>query len=148
VDRTGLQVRIPPGVREGQLIRVAGRGDPGPAGRPGDLYLRVRLAKHPDYRVREFDLWGEVSLAPWEAVLGATVTIRSLDGPLSLKVPPGSRSGQQLRVRGRGLPSTEGGRGDLYVVVAIEVPTTLNEGERELWERLAATSKFQARQGA
>lgn len=145
VDRTGLQVRIPPGVREGQWIRVARRGEPGPGGVPGDLYLRVRLAKHPDYRVRDQDLWGEVALAPWEAVLGATVTIRSLDGPLSLKVPAGSRNGQQLRVRGRGLPNAEGTRGDLYVVVTVEVPSTVGEEERVAWERLAAASRFRPR---
>lgn len=145
VDRTGLQVRIPPGVREGQLIRVSRRGEPGPDGRPGDLYLRVHYAKHPDYRVRDRDLWGEVALAPWEAVLGATVTIRSLDGPLSLKVPPGSRAGQQLRIRGRGLPGPEGQRGDLYVVVEIEVPTSITDEEKILWEKLAAGSRFRPR---
>lgn len=145
VDRTGLQVRIPPGVREGQLIRVAGRGEPGPHGAPGDLYLRVRLAKHPEFRVRESDLWTEVQLAPWEAVLGATVTVRSLEGPLSVKVPASSRNGQQLRVRGRGLPTTDGMRGDLYVVVSIEVPTQLTDEERAIWERLAEVSRFRPR---
>ncbi len=147
VDRTSLQVRIPPGVREGQLIRVSGRGQMGPGGASGDLYLRVRLAKHPDYRVQGLDLWTDLSMAPWEAVLGATITLRGLDGPLALKVPAGSRSGQQLRIRAHGLPSTDGLRGDLYVVVAIEVPTQLSAEEVSLWERLAKVSNFHPREG-
>lgn len=148
VDRTALHVRIPPGVHERQLIRVASHGETGRDGTPGDLYLRVRLAKHPDFRVRESDLWTDLPLAPWEAVLGATVTLRSLDGPLSLRIPAGSRSGQQLRVRGHGLPSTAGHRGDLYVVVNIEVPTQLAPEETALWERLARISDFHPRNAA
>ncbi|MBX3745691.1 MAG: J domain-containing protein [Verrucomicrobiae bacterium] len=150
-EATRFQVRIPPGVREGQRIRVAGKGEHRPGSLPGDLYLRVRLAKHPDFRVREGgegDLTVDLPVAPWEAVLGATVPVQTLEGPVSLRVPPGSKAGQQLRLRGRGLPRGDGGtRGDLYVVIGIEMPGEVGEEERHLWEQLAARSRFQARSG-
>ena len=140
-ERTVLQVRIPAGVREGQLIRVAGKGESGKRRTPGDLYLRVRLAKHPDFEVKGADLVTELTLAPWEAVLGATVAVPTLDGRVHVRVPPGSRNRQQLRVRSRGLPGSAGERGDLYVNLTIDVPSTVGEEEREFWERLVAKSK-------
>ncbi len=143
-ERNSFQVRIPPGVGEGQLIRVAGKGET-IGGRAGDLYLRVRIAQHPDFTRKGADLWTEVPLAPWEAVLGSTVTVRTLEGPVSVRVPAGSRNGQQLRVRGRGLPTAGGGRGDLYAVITIEVPSAVSESERALWERLAEGSSFRPR---
>lgn len=146
-ERSTFQVRIPPGVRDGQTIRVSGKGEQRRNGAPGDLYLRVRLAQHPDFRVRDLDLWSEIPLAPWEAVLGATVTTRTLDGPVTLRVPPGSKNGQQLRLRGRGLPSSDGKRGDFYATITIEVPSQVSEQERALWEQLAAKSQFQPRSG-
>ncbi len=144
-ERTSMQVRIPPGVREGQLIRVAGKGETGIRGGPGDLYLRVRLARHPDFQVRELDLVRDLPLAPWEAVLGATVGVPTLDGRVHVRVPAGSRNGQPLRVRGRGLPGSDGARGDLYVNLRVEVPTTVTPEERQLWERLAAASPYKPR---
>lgn len=147
-ERSTFQVRIPPGVREGQLIRVAGKGEPGPGGQDGDLYLRVKIAISPEFEVRDHDLWTEVALAPWEAVLGATVAVPSLEGPLSVRVPAGARNGQQLRVRGRGLPLPDGNRGDLYAVVGIEVPSQVSDEERVLWERLAEKSTFRPRPGS
>jgi len=146
-ERSVLQVRIPAGVREGQLIRVAGKGESGIRRTPGDLYLRVRLAKHPDFEVKGSDLVTELTLAPWEAVLGATVAVPTLDGRVHVRVPPGSRNRQQLRVRSRGLPGSTGERGDLYVNLNIDVPSAVGEEERELWERLGAKSKFVPRPG-
>lgn len=146
VERRSFQVRIPPGVREGQMIRVAGKGEDRHGGAAGDLYLKVRLEKHPDFRVQDDDLWMDLVLAPWEAVLGATITVRTLEGDVSLKVPPGTRGGRHLRVRGRGLPKAGAGRGDLYVVVAVDVPTEVSAEERGLWEALAAKSRFRPRQ--
>ena len=123
-ERTdSYQVRIPAGVREGQRIRLAGQGDPGKASgrRPaGDLYLRVRLARHPDFRVEGSDLYCDLDLAPWEAVLGVQATISTLDGSTTVKVPAGAAAESQLRLRGLGLPKAEGGRGDLYATVRIQ----------------------------
>jgi curved DNA-binding protein len=141
-----FRVRIPVGVAESQLIRVPGKGEAGyNGGQPGDLYLRVRFAQHPDFRVRGSDLYYDLELAPWEAALGATVTIPELGGSVSVRVPPGANSGQQLRIRDKGLPVSGGGRGDLYAVISIRMPGELSPEERELWQQLAAKSRFNPR---
>ena len=139
------QVRIPAGVTDGQLLRLGGKGGAGAhGGKPGDLFLRVRLGRHPDFRVEGAHLYFEAELAPWEAVLGAHLSVPTLDGSVSIRIPAGTQSGQRLRVRGRGL-GKEGGRGDLFVEVHIVVPQKITESERELWEKLAAESSFQPR---
>jgi curved DNA-binding protein len=103
--RRSFQVRIPPGAIEGRRIRVPGQGEPGHGGgSSGDLYLRVRHAAHPDYYSRDTDIYRELDVAPWEAVLGAEIAVSTFDGAIKLRIPPGSESGLQLRVRGRGLP--------------------------------------------
>ena len=140
------QVRIPPGVTEGQKLRVAGRGEAGSSGgEAGDLYLRVRLARHPDFEVEDHDLIYEAELAPWEAVLGAEISVPTLDGRVNIKIPAGTQSGQKLRVRGRGLPNRDGPRGDLLVVTRIAVPARISEAEKKLWEQLARESRFNPR---
>jgi curved DNA-binding protein len=143
-----FQVRIPSGAMEGRRIRVPGKGEPGVGGAPaGDLYLRVRHAAHPDFRVRGADLYSDVDLAPWEAVLGTTIVARSFEGPIKVRIPPATNPGAQLRVRGHGLPKGRGGeRGDLYIVATIQVPPQLTEKEKSLWEELGRTSRFNPRQ--
>jgi curved DNA-binding protein len=132
------QVKIPRGVHEGQRIRLAGQGEAGErGGESGDLFLRVRLARHPDFSVEGSDLIHEIKIAAWQAVLGAEVKVPTLEGDVRLKIPPGTRGGQRLRLRGRGLPSSAGTRGDLYVDVQIDVPKKLTESERKLWQELA-----------
>lgn len=142
-----FRVRIPAGVQEGQLIRLAGQGEEGAGGAgPGDLYLHVRLAAHPDFRVQGADLYHDLELAPWEAVLGGTVSVPTLDGRVTVRIPAGTQTGQQLRVRGQGLPKGLGrARGDLYAVAAVQVPTGCNDRERALWEQLARESSFKPR---
>jgi curved DNA-binding protein len=140
------QVRIPAGVREGQRIRLAGQGGDGHGGgRKGDLYLRVRLARHPDFNVKGSDLYYDLDLAPWEAVLGVQAKIPALDGATSLRVPPGTPGGGQLRLRGLGLPTEDGTRGDLYAIVRIVVPSSPSAEERALWEKMAKESTFKPR---
>jgi curved DNA-binding protein len=132
------QVKIPRGVREGQRIRLAGQGEAGErGGKSGDLFLRVRLARHPDFSVEGSDLVHEVKIAPWQLVLGDQLIVPTLEGSARLKLPPSTQGGQRFRLRGRGLPGVSGQRGDLYVVVQIAVPKKLSERERELWEQLA-----------
>ena len=141
-----LRVKIPPGVREGQLIRLAGKGQEGVGGgASGNLYLRVKFAQHPDFRVRGADLYYDLELAPWEAVLGATIPLRTLDGMVSLRIPAATLAEQKFRLRGKGLPTGNGSRGDLYAVVSIEVPSHVTPEQKALWERLAATSSFNPR---
>lgn len=140
------QVKIPAGVTEGQRLRLAGRGEHGSGGgTSGDLYLRVRLAKHPDFDVDGHDLIYELEVAPWEAVLGAEISVPTLDGRVNIKIPPGTSGGQKLRVRGRGLPNREGGKGDLFVVTDIAVPKKISAAEQKLWEQLKKESGFKPR---
>jgi curved DNA-binding protein len=143
---TTHQVRIPPGIAEGQKLRIAGRGAPGSAGGgAGDLFLRVRIASHPDFRVDGHNLIHELDVAPWEAVLGTEVSVPTLTGRVNIKVPPGTQNGQKLRMRGRGLPQREGGNGDLMVGIRIDVPQNVSDEERKLWEQLARESSFKPR---
>jgi len=132
------QVKIPRGVREGQRIRLAGQGEAGErGGKSGDLFLRVRLARHPDFSAEGSDLVHEMKIAPWQAVLGDKLIVPTLEGNARLKLPPGTQVGQRFRLRERGLPGVSGQRGDLYVVVQIALPKKLTETEREIWEQLA-----------
>ncbi len=133
-----FKVRIPPGALDGQRIRVPGKGGAGHgAGPSGDLYLRVRLAAHPDFRVRGADLYHDLDVAPWDAVLGARLTVPTLTGSIHLRLPPGTENGKQLRVRGHGLrKGRSGDRGDLYVVVHLSTPEAASTEERNLWEQL------------
>ncbi|MGC3958207.1 MAG: J domain-containing protein [Verrucomicrobiota bacterium] len=141
------QVKVPAGVTEGQRLRLAGRGEAGShGGKAGDLFLRVRLAKHPDFEVAEHNLIYEAPIAPWEAVLGASVAVPTLDGSVNIKIPAGTQNGQKLRVRGRGLTSRAGERGDLLVVTRVEVPTQITDAERDLWKQLADESDFSPRE--
>jgi curved DNA-binding protein len=141
------QVKIPAGVSEGQRLRVAGRGEAGSGGgQAGDLYLRVRFARHPDFDVQDHNLIYEAELAPWEAVLGTSLSVPTLNGRVNIKIPPGTGNGRKLRVRGRGLPQHGGGQGDLIVVTRVEVPEKVTEAERKLWEGLAKESKFNPRE--
>jgi len=141
-----LRVKIPPGVREAQLIRLAGKGQKGMGGgMSGNLYLKVVFAKNPDFRVRDADLYYDLVLSPWEAVLGINVHIPTLEGAVSLKVPVGTKAERRFRLRGKGLPMAGGTRGNLFAIVSIHVPSDLTAEEKNLWESLAAISKFNPR---
>ena len=145
-DGRSVDVNFPAGVREGQLIRLAGQGAPGRDGGPaGDLYLRVRLKPHRTFRLRGDDLDVDLQVAPWEAALGAMVPVPTLTGNARVKVPEGSSSGRRLRLRGRGLPKQGGGHGDLHAIVKITVPKHLSVEERDLFEKLAEVSEFDPR---
>jgi curved DNA-binding protein len=149
VTRT-YTVKIPPGTTDGSVIRLAGQGGSGAGGAAaGDLLLRIRLS--PDARFSlagddKHDLQTDLRIAPGEAALGAKVPVRTLDGEtLTVTVPPGSQSGQRLRLRGKGLPRRAGGAGDLYARLMIVVPKTLTARERELLTQLQQESKFDPR---
>ena len=141
------KVRVPKGATDGQRLRVAGKGAPGSGGAPaGDLYLNISLRPHSLYRASGHDLYLEVPVTPWEAALGGSIDVPTPDGRVSLKVPAGSRAGQKLRVRGRGLPRPKGGEpGDLYAVLQVVTPSVLDEREKELYRQLAAASSFNPR---
>jgi molecular chaperone DnaJ len=132
----GTKVRIPAGVGDGARIKVAGKGEAlGPGGPPGDLYVRVKVAEHPLFRRgRGGDLTLTVPVTLAEAALGAKIEVPTLDGSVTVKVPPGSRNGKRLRVRGRGAPRPKGAKGDLLVEIEVDVPQRLTRKEKQLLE--------------
>ncbi|MEU7991438.1 DnaJ C-terminal domain-containing protein [Streptosporangium canum] len=141
-----IDVNIPAGVTDGQRIRLAGQGGRGSDGAAaGDLYLIVRIAPHPRYRVEGRDIRVQLPVTPWEAALGASVAVDTPAGEAKVKVPAGSSSGRRLRLRGRGMPNPRGTPGDLFAEVRIMVPATLPDAERQLFEQLAAVSTFDPR---
>jgi curved DNA-binding protein len=141
-----FDVVIPPGVTDGQRIRLAGRGGQGlGGGATGDLHLVVRIAPHPRYRVNGRDISVDLPLAPWEAALGATISVLTPGGEAKVRVPVGSSTGRRLRLRGEGMPNPRGTPGDLYAEVKIMVPRTLTPRERELFEALRRDSAFDPR---
>ena len=148
-DGRSYEVTIPPGVRDGQRIRLAGEGRRGNGGGPvGDLLLRVRLRPHPRFRLEGDDLYTELPVSAWEAALGATVELRTLDGARAqVKVPGGSSCGRRLRLRGEGMARNAGGRGDLYAEVRIVVPKKPSKAERKAFEQLRNASSFDPRAG-
>jgi len=145
VPRT-ITVRIPRGVASGEKLRVPGKGGPGfRGGPPGDLYLDVDVQEHPLYRVVGQDIYVDLPLAPWEAVLGTSVSLPTPAGTVSLKVPPGTRAGQHLRLGGRGLARGSGTPGHLFAMVRIEVPSVVDDSQRELYRQLAGKTTFDPR---
>ncbi|MBA3479856.1 MAG: DnaJ domain-containing protein [Lautropia sp.] len=145
VPRT-YEVRIPSGTAEGQRMRLAGKGGRGfNGGRDGDLYLTVAYRLHPLFRVEGADLYFDLALAPWEAVLGATVKVPTLAGAVDLKIGPGTPAGRKLRLSGRGLPRRDKTTGDLFAIVRLVVPTAVSEAERALYQQLADVSRFDPR---
>jgi curved DNA-binding protein len=141
-----VKVRIPKGVTDGQKLRVPGKGGPGSnGGPPGALYLDIKLRPHPLFQPSAHDLYLEVPVTPTEAALGTTIEVPTLEGRVRLKIPPGARSGQKLRLAGKGLPKPDGGHGDLYAVVQVVTPDTLTAKERELYEQLGRASSFNPR---
>jgi curved DNA-binding protein len=133
-------VKIPKGIREGQKIRLAGQGESGSAGK-GDLFLRVKFQRHPDFEIEGADLLYDLEVPAWDAVLGCDVHVPTLEGRAKLKLAPGTQSGKKLRLPRMGLPLGGGKRGDLYAVVAVTVPESLDASEKKLWEQLAAKHK-------
>jgi len=142
-ERT-LNVRIPAGVREGQFIRLAGQGMPGMGGgENGDLYLEIRFKPHPRYRVEGRDLYMSLPVAPWEAMLGASVRAPTPGGPVDVTVPANSRNGRKLRLKGRGIPGDPAG--DLYLVLEVVWPPADTEKARQAYRNLAQEVPFDPR---
>jgi molecular chaperone DnaJ len=138
-----LEVRIKPGTRDGQRIRLAGKGNAGTSGGPhGDLYIIIRIGEHPVFRREADDIYVTVPITAMEAALGARIEVPTIDGRSQLRVPPGTQSGQKLRLREKGVPSAtrEGDRGDEIVEIKITVPEARDLKVRELWQELQKLS--------
>ncbi|QJR12081.1 Curved DNA-binding protein [Usitatibacter rugosus] len=139
-----LDVKIPKGVHEGQMIRLAGQGSPGMGGQPaGDLLLEVHFNPHPRYRVAGRDLHVTLPLAPWEAAMGAVVPVETPGGLLNVRVPAGAQSGKQMRVRGKGIPGAT--PGDIYLDLQVVLPPADTDKAKELYETMAREMAFDPR---
>lgn len=143
---TRVSLKVPAGVRQGQKIRLPGKGGEGALGGPsGDLYLTVDIVPDERFTLEDDDVIADLAVSPWEAALGATVSVTTLDGDIRLKVPAGSSAGRRIRLKDRGYPKADGTRSDLYVEIRIVIPTELTDEEKKLFEELAKTSKFDPR---
>ena len=141
-----FQVKIPAGVKDGARIRLTGRGEPGPnGGRPGDLYVRVRVRPHAYFGRSGNDLTLELPVSFSEAALGANVQVPTLNGPVTMKIPAGTPAGKTFRLKGKGAPR-KGGHGDLLVTTQVEVPRKLGRKEKELLQQLQETQKGSPRE--
>lgn len=139
-----LQVQVPPGIAQGQKIRMKHQGAPGPKGTDnGHLYLEVNVLPHPLFSMEGRDISVRLPVAPWEAVLGAEVTVPTLNGDIKLKVPPNSQNGKRFRLKGKGMPGKN--PGDFYVVLDVVLPTPADEKSRALFEEMARTLRFDPR---
>ncbi len=140
-------INLPRGVKPGQKIRLAGRGGPGAGSGPaGDLLLKVELAPNDRFRLEGLDLHTDLPVSPWEAALGAEASVRTLDGPVKVRIPPGTSTGRRIRLRERGWPNPKGIGGNLYAEIKVTVPGQLSKKERELFEELAEVSSFKPRE--
>lgn len=140
-----LKVKVPAGIKSGQQIRLAGQGAHGMNGGPrGDIYITITVSKHPLFDVVDNDIYLTLPVTPWEAALGASVTVPSLAGKIELKIPAGSQGGQKLRIKGRGLPGKE--PGNQYVLLKIITPPATTPAAVELYEKMATVMPFNPRQ--
>jgi curved DNA-binding protein len=144
-----VEVRVPKGATEGQRLRLKGLGGSGAnGGAAGDLLVEIAYRQHRLFRrIHEYDIWLYLPIAPWEAVLGAVLEIPTLEKPFRVHVPAGSTSGQTFRLKARGLPTPDGGRGDLLACLRIVTPEVPNDVERQLYLQLSRSSRFNPRRG-
>ena len=139
-ERKRLKVKVPKGIVDGQSFRLKGQGNPGfGRARSGDLYLELRVIPHPQFTTEGLSVHSELTIAPWEAVLGTRVPVKTLGGRVKLKIPAGTTTGTRLRMSGRGLPADP--PGDHLVTLKIDVPSEVSDRERALYESLAELSR-------
>lgn len=147
-ETRNYDVDIPPGVLDGQRIRLSGQGAAGrDGGPPGDLFLTVRIQPDARYRLKGRDIYFDLAVTPSEAALGAKIKVNTPAGPVTITVPEGSSSGRRLRLRGQGVPDPKGQPGNLYAEIRIMVPARLTREERKLYEKLGTVSAFNPREG-
>lgn len=143
-DKT-LSVNIPKGVTAGQQLRLAGQGQPGVGGGPaGDLYLEIQFNEDPRYRVEGANVYETAPVAPWEAALGARISIPTPSGTVEVSVPAGSQTGRKLRLKGRGIPAAT--PGDLYLILDVVLPQATTPRAKELYEQMAREMAFNPRE--
>ncbi|NBG89454.1 J domain-containing protein [Isachenkonia alkalipeptolytica] len=138
-----LKVKIPKGVTDGNRIKLKGQGRTDPqTGKKGDLYIKLSLRNDREFSLEGIDLYKEVKITPWEAALGAKVSVRTLEENVNVKIPAGIEPGKKLKLKGKGYRKGSGAQGDLYLTVKIVNPPKLSEREKELYQKLQEVSEF------
>lgn len=148
LQRSGetITVKIPPGVDDSSRIRLKEQGEPGPTGRPGDLFILPRVEPHPLFQRQDRDIVVQMPVTVSEAGLGTKIDVPTIDGTVTMTVPAGTSTGQRLRIRGRGIAKPGGGRGDQFVEIMIVLPPKLDDESRELLKRLAERNPYNPRE--
>jgi DnaJ-class molecular chaperone len=143
-----INVKIPPGVKTGSKIRLAGKGDPSPGGGPpGDLYIEIKVRPHPYFTREDDDIYLQVPITIGEALDGSQIEVPTVDGKLKMKIPPMTQGGQKFRLKGKGVPHRHSeGRGDQYVVVQIHLPPHLDKESRNLLEEFSKKNSYHPRE--
>ncbi len=131
-----IQVKIPKGIRNNSKMRLKGQGKQGPRGGNGDLYIKIHLRNNPDFAVMGDDLETSIRVMPWDAALGADISVPTLSGYVKIKLPSNSHTGKMLRIRSKGLPKKDGSKGDLYARITIDIPSSLNQEQTKLLKKL------------
>ncbi len=140
---SNIKVKIPAGIINGKKIRLAGQGKAGAGGDAGDLFLEISISEHPHFQLDDNNLLLNLPIAPWEAALGAKITVPTLAGKISLTIPAGAKSGQKMRLRGRGLPSKN--PGDQIIILQIMIPPADTDKSKQLYQEMAEELNFNPR---
>ena len=141
-----FSVKIPEGIRDGEKIRLMGQGKKGSnGGKNGDLFIKIAIENSKEFKLYGSDLYTDLKLTPWEAVLGTRVDVKTIDGETKVYIPQGIQSGEKIKIPSKGYKDGQGGRGDLVAEVKIMVPKTLNLEEKEMYEKLKEMSRFNPR---
>ena len=127
-----ISTRLPKGITEGTQIKLAGKADGG-----GDILINIHIEPHKIFEVNQYDLTRDFTVPVWQAVLGQDINVETLEGQVTIKMPPGIQDGQKLRLRGKGMPKRDGTNGDLYVRVRVEIPRHLTSKQKDLWQEIA-----------
>ncbi len=141
-----FSVKVPAGIRNNEKIRLLGQGKPGQnGGKNGDLFIKINIENNKKFKLKGYDLYTDLFISPWEAALGKRVNVASIEDEISLYIPAGIQSGEQIKIPNKGYKDGRGSRGDLIAEVKTIVPKKLTEDEKELFEKLKAISKFNPR---
>lgn len=141
-----FSVKVPAGIRNGEKIRLIGQGKEGiNGGKNGDLFIKINIEASKKYKLKGYDIYTDLLLAPWEAALGTKLTVETIDDSISIYVPQGSRSGEKIKIKQKGYKDGKGGRGDLIAEIKIVVPKKLSEEEIKIYKKLKEITKFEPR---
>lgn len=142
-----FEINIPAGIRDGEKIRLIGQGKPGiNGGRNGDLLIRIKLAGDKEYKLIGSDIYTELNISPWEAVLGTKVEVNAIDEPLGVYIPQGIETGEEIHIANKGYKDNKGGRGEFIIKIKIMIPKNITEKEKELYKQMKKISKFNPRE--